>query len=119
MPRPGGTENSAPSCQKGPGAAPCPSIFQFAEFTACQIPFKSGLPSFVRGARYGWASWAGSTCVCAWHRDVKITASKTPEAAKPAIMFAERIEMNSSSRIDSPHDESEKDDRRRQLGEQS
>src|SRR5215471_12017079 len=90
MPRPGGTENSAPSCEKGPGAAPCPSISQFAEFTACQIPFKSGLPSFVRGARY---CWAGSACVCAWHGvDVKITASKMPEAAKPAIMFLERIE---------------------------
>jgi len=55
---------------------------QFAELTACQIPFKSGLPSFVRGVRYGWA------CACAWHGvDVTITASKTLKAAKPAIMF--------------------------------
>ena len=46
-----GTENSAPSCQKGPGAAPWPSRSQFASFTACQMPFRLGLPSFVRGAR--------------------------------------------------------------------
>jgi hypothetical protein len=55
---------------------------QFAELTACQIPLKSGLPSFVRGARYGWA------CVCAWDGvGIKIKAIKTPKPAIPAMML--------------------------------
>ncbi len=55
---------------------------QFAELTACQIPFKSGLPSFVRGALYGGAG------VCALDGvDVKIAASKTAKAVKRVIIF--------------------------------
>src|ERR1043165_3563951 len=31
---------------------------QFAVFIACQIPFRSGLPSAVRGALYAWPAAA-------------------------------------------------------------
>ena len=49
-PRPPGTAESAPSSRTTLGPAECGSTSQWAEFIACQIPFRSGRPSGVRGA---------------------------------------------------------------------
>src|ERR1700674_2629373 len=46
----------APSATTSPGPAAWPWRSQFAVFRTCQIPFKSGLPSAVRGALYA-AVW--------------------------------------------------------------
>ena len=49
-PRPPGTAPSAPSSRTGLKSAEWGSTFQCALFSACQIPFRSGVPSAVRGA---------------------------------------------------------------------
>src|SRR5438034_4794826 len=60
MPIPGGTAFIAPSAETVPKSALCGSISQFASLSACQIPFRLGFPSAVRGARY-----AGCCCAIA------------------------------------------------------
>src|SRR5262249_18965812 len=52
---PAGTLNAAPSAITGPRRASCGSRSQFAEFIACQMPVKSGLPSALRGIAPLWA----------------------------------------------------------------
>src|SRR5207248_228142 len=57
-PSPGGIAPAAPSAANGPGPAAWSWMSQFAELTACQMPFKSGLPSAVRDALYVGSSLA-------------------------------------------------------------
>src|ERR1700733_9582820 len=52
---PAGSEPAAPACQSIPAVAEWGSMSQLAVFIACQIPFKLGLPSAVRGALYAGA----------------------------------------------------------------
>src|SRR5437016_4083345 len=40
-----------PCCVTDPGRASCACRSQFASFSACQMPLKSGFPSAVRAAR--------------------------------------------------------------------
>src|SRR5713101_7323256 len=47
---PAGTAPAAPSATTGPDRAACSWRSQFAVLRACQMPFKLGLPSAVRGA---------------------------------------------------------------------
>ena len=51
MPWPPGAAPHAPMISgRGPGCAACARMSQFAVVKDCQIPFRLGLPSGVRGA---------------------------------------------------------------------
>ena len=67
-----GTGTTGPGRIARAGRAVCASMSQLAVFSACQMPFKSGLPSAVRGIT-GAGAWPDTGRA--------VTASAAPAAA--------------------------------------
>src|SRR5271154_2406606 len=80
---PGGVTPCAPVATIVAGTGPCVSKSQLAVFIACQIPFRSGLPSGSRG------TFEGADC-----EDTEIAAAPSAN-----VMATARIERCNTFRI--------------------